>query len=377
MKKLLHAFTLSSLLSGLGSAELVIYEPFDYPTTGQENGDDSYFGDGDQSGALGLSGAWNSLVNNVEMEVRDLPMTFTDEGGNELPVAGLSIRRTDRSGYTTHSIAVDPAATSALTRDHSTMWMSFLYVDEGFSGPDSSVMLASEPLNLANNHSLATNGYGVGILIGESAPAASARVESGYYLDSITTNRLQSDLNPNDNENVVFLLAAKINWNPDGTPDEIFVFNITDLTTEPDESEAIISDVFDMPLTAQQSLDTLNIGETQVDGFDEIRFGTTFADVVGAGSVGAPLRVISLTAMGDGVWEIELSGTAEGTYQIEAAPNLDFESATLVEGLVAGAAGTVGGPNDTTLTLDEDGRGVVQLSLGEAPRRFLRALTTP
>ena len=99
--------------------------------------------------------------------------------------------------------------------------------------------------------------------------------------------------------------------------------------------------------------------------------------MVGAGTVGAPLRVISLARVGDGLWEIELSGTAEGTYQIQAAPDLDFESATVIEGLVAGSGGTVGGPNDTTLTLDEEGRGVVQVPLGEGSRNFLRVLSTP
>jgi hypothetical protein len=34
-------------------------------------------------------------------------------------------------------------------------------------------------------------------------------------------------------ENTTYLLAAKVNFKPDGTPDEFFVFNITDISTEP------------------------------------------------------------------------------------------------------------------------------------------------
>jgi len=238
-------------------------------------------GEGNQSGALALDGAWDTEVNNFEMEVRDEAMTFTDGGGNALPTAGLSIRRSARGGFSVNSISVNSSATAALTADNTTMWMSFLYEDEGFSGPDSSVMLASQPPALANNHTLSASGYGVGIVIGESAQAADSSVESAYYNDTTATALTQSDLNPNDFENQAFLLAAKINWKPDGTPDEIFVFNITDITTEPDELDALTSDTFDMPLAGQQSLTYLNIVETQIDAFDEIRFGTTFADVMG------------------------------------------------------------------------------------------------
>ena len=149
---------------------------------------------------------------------------------------------------------------------------------------------------LANDHSLGEAGYGVGILIGESGQQLSATVETGYYLNSTITTRVQSTINPNDTENVTFLLAAKINWKPDGTPDEIFIFNITDLTTEPLEEDAIASDTFDMLLTAQQSLDTLNIGETQIDAFDEIRFGDTFADVVQTNP--APELQLAITEIG-------------------------------------------------------------------------------
>ncbi len=266
------------------SSQPVIYEPFDYAPTGSTDGDGAYLGDGNQSGALGLDGMWSQQINNIEMEITNAGLTFTDGGGKVLPVAGKSILRSERTGTSVLSIAVNPTATTSLTADNTTMWMSFLYVDTGFSGPDSSVMLASQPLASSNDHSLNSAGYGVGILIGEDASAVNASVEAGYYLNTTTTTRVQSTLNLNDAEGTVFLLAAKVNWKPDGTPDEIFVFNVTDLASEPAEGEAIASNTFNMPLTAQQSLDTLNIGETQIDAFDEIRFGTSFGDVVGDGS---------------------------------------------------------------------------------------------
>ena len=98
--------------------------------------------------------------------------------------------------------------------------------------------------------------------------------------------------------------AASSSWfdtwaSPDDQLDEIFVFNITDLTTEPLESAALASDTFDMLLVNQQSLDVLNIGETQIDSYDEIRFATTFTEVVG-GTVPEPssLALLGLGGLG-------------------------------------------------------------------------------
>ena len=279
MHSILTTVVSTAILSGAVHAATLIYEPFDYAATGSTGNDGNYLGDGNQSGALGLQGAWTQTVNTIEMEVWSPGMTFTDGGGNVLPVSGNSARRSNRSGTSVLSSAVNSSAATTLTGDNTTMWMSFLYMDEGFSGPDSSVMLASQSIAGGANHALSSAGYGVGILVGE--PTQTTGVSAGYYLNTTAvTTTAPSTFNPNNSEGTVFLLAAKINWKPDGTPDELFVFNITDLTTEPLESSAIASTTFDMSLAAQQSLDTLNIGETQVDAFDEIRFGTSFASVV-------------------------------------------------------------------------------------------------
>ncbi|MDP0490234.1 MAG: hypothetical protein Q7Q71_04200 [Verrucomicrobiota bacterium JB023] len=298
------------------AAEIVIYEPFDYPSTGTD-GDEAYLGDGSQSGALGLDGAWSQVINNIEMEVLEGGMEFSDVHGNVLPVTGNSILRSARQGTAVMASSVSSEAISALTADGTTMWMSFLYVDTGFSGPDSSVTLASEPLADSNDHSLNAAGYGVGIVIGEPSGGVNATVDAAYYLDATAPTVSASTLNPNDSENEVFLFAAKINWNEDGTEDEIFVFNITDLSAEPAEEDAISSNTFDMLQADQAMLDTLNIGETQVDGFDEIRIGTTFADVIGGTLFAAPTLTLSISP----------SETTEGSYDFtwESKPNYLYD----------------------------------------------------
>ena len=81
----------------------------------------------------------------------------------------------------------------------------------------------------------------------------------------------------------MFLLALKVNWNPDGTFDEVFAFIIDDIMNEPSEEDAVISDVFDFDLETQRSLSVFNFSDTQVGYVDEIRVGTTFQSVMGQG----------------------------------------------------------------------------------------------
>lgn len=308
------------------NAELFIYEPFAYDSTGTD-GDGFYLGDGSQSGALGLDGSWSQVINNIEMEVLEGGLDFTDTEGNVLTVAGNSILRSSRSGTAVMASAVTADAISGLTGDNTTMWMSFLFVDNGYSGPDSSVTLASESLASSNNHSLATAGYGVGIVIGEPSGGVVATVDTGYYLNTTSPTVAHSDLYPNEMETTVLLLAAKINWKPDGTPDEIYVFNITDMSAEPDEADAIASDSFDMPLSAQLALDTLNIGETQVDGFDEIRFGTSFADVVPATLAGSSVPTLVITRNG-GNYDFSWNSSSGVQYDLLSSTDLDTAPST-------------------------------------------------
>lgn len=369
-------FVLLCPYSGSLFAQLQVYESFEYAGTGAVHGDGSFLGDGNQDGGVGFNGAWAQVANNNEMEIAEAGLAYTDSVGNVLEVAGSRIFRPDRVGISQASREVSVTAVSALTGDDTTMWMSFLFVDEGFSGPDSSVVLASTNLAAANNHTLSEVGDGVGIFIGENITTETLKaVEGGYFLNGTASTRSQDIVvNPNDNEGTVHLLVAKVNWKPDGTPDEMFVFNIENMSSEPSEDDAIASATFDMPLTAQQSLNTLCVGETQVDSFDEIRLGATFADV--APNAPAPGIELFITSQGDGIWEAELEGFSGESYSFFSASDLQFDSGALIEGLTTAGVGTVAGPNDSVLTVDENGEGVVLLTLTGEPQNFIRAVAT-
>jgi hypothetical protein len=293
----------STLIAGSASADLLIYEPFDYEATTELN-NDKWFGDGDQAGGLGL-GAWQQLSNGSttfvnEGDVADEGVEFTDSLGNVLPVGGFAYERRNRVGQVAVNSPIDPSATTALTADNSTMWMTFLFQDFGFSGPDFGIGLHSEKMIGNDNQDLDKAGHGVGFSI-VSTGGQDRNIGTAVYNNAANTT-LVSEATATFNgpeASEVFLLAMKVNWNPSGTPDEIFVFIIDDITTEPDEADALaMDDTFDFDLATQQSLDVLNFSDTQVGYVDEIRIGTTFGDVTNGAPPAAGLAITDITYIG-------------------------------------------------------------------------------
>jgi hypothetical protein len=299
-RKLITVVIASAALStGSSSAALLIYEPFAYADTGPIN-DNAYLGDGNQSGALGTTGTWSQLdgagngtggpqpLN--EIDVRAAGLTFTDGGSNVLPVTGGNITRDNRVGQNAAWISVTSSATTGLTADASTMWMTFLFQDKGFSGPDSFLGLTSQTVTATDAQNLSAAGFGVGIgvnSIGGPARAIGASVYNNATGQTFTPEGTATFDGPGSS--TVHLLAMKVNWNAFGTPDQLFVFDITDLTTEPAEGTAIASTTFDWTQSEQNSLTLLSIGDTQIENFDELRFATTFAEAVGVPEPSAAL----------------------------------------------------------------------------------------
>ncbi len=274
--------------TGSASATLLIYEPFDYAQTEAIN-NGAYLGDGNQSGALGL-GTWSQRDNpgNVppinEADVADGGLSFTDGGGNALPTAGNAWVRRNRVGQIATST---PVVANGLTADNSTIWMTFLYQDLGFSGPDFGIGLSSENMIGNDNQTLAAAGFGVGFGINSvGGPARS--ISALYYDNSADFTRVTETTSTFNGPNAsdIFLLAMKVEWNPDGTDDVISVYNVTDLTTEP--TSPLATATVDLSQAEQNSLDVFNISETQVAFVDEIRVATTFEDAVGATVIPEP-----------------------------------------------------------------------------------------
>jgi hypothetical protein len=270
-------------LNGSASATLLIYEPFDYASTaGVNNG--ASLGDGNQAGGTGL-GTWSQANTGTnEIDVADSGLTYTDGGGNVLPVAGNSMERAVRQGQAAVS---SPIVASGFTADNSTIWMTFLYQDRGFSGPDFGIGLHSENMIGNDNQTLAAAGFGVGF--GINATANPLRAISALYYDNSTEFTRVTELTESfsgQTASDILLFAMKVDWNPDGTDDVISVYNVTDLTAEP--TVPLATATVDFSQAEQDSLNVFNISETQVAFVDEVRVATTFQDAVGATAIPEP-----------------------------------------------------------------------------------------
>ncbi|MHC4324715.1 MAG: hypothetical protein ACYSUX_10620, partial [Planctomycetota bacterium] len=192
-----------------------------------------------------------------------------------LPVAGSALSRFGSAGRAAAHRTISAASQAALTSDNTTIWFSLL-----FSGSPANrgamFIFGTQPLNHTDLHTMAAPGSGFGFSIHNpsdgpiSAAAfdnsADVTIESGvsYIPDPLTA---------------VTLLVGKINWKPNGTPDEYFLFNVTDLTAEPAETEAIAS-ITDLDFD-QSAFDLIALCDGTNSVTDEIRFGTSFADVMG------------------------------------------------------------------------------------------------
>jgi len=369
-KSFVFAFAAVSLFGGSASADLFIYEPFEYDPTTEIN-ENGFFGDGNQAGGLGL-GQWSQVDNNGnstpgsppvnEGDVADEGVTFTDGLGNDLPVAGNAYERRNRVGQVAVSSPIDPSATTALTADNSTMWMSFLFQDFGFSGPDFGIGLHSEKMVGNDNQDLVAPGFGVGFSI-VSTGGQDRNIGTAVY-DNAANARLVPEATATFNgpaESEVFLLAMKVNWNESGTPDEIFVFIIDDINTEPAEGDALATDSFDFDLAAQRSLDFLNFSDTQVGYVDEIRVGTTFSDVTSGVSAGS----FNITAIdyspSDNMLTLTWDSTEGTPYAVRWSLDMSNWDADLDDG-VLGDAG-----DSTTRTFDLTAAG-----LADPQRVFFR-----
>ena len=219
-----------------------------------------------------------------------------------LPVTGNAMERAVRQGQAAVSSPVNPAATTGLTADNTTIWMTFLYRDRGFAGPDFGIGLHSEPMVGNDNQDLVAPGFGVSFGI-TSTGGQSRNIHTAVYNNAVNFTRI-SEETPTFNgpgRSDIFLLAMRVDWNPAGTSDEIRVFNITDITTEPALGDALASDTFDFTLAQQNSLDIFNISETQVADVDEVRIATTFAEAVGGGVIPEPSSALLIGLAGLGL----------------------------------------------------------------------------
>ncbi|UCG49786.1 MAG: hypothetical protein JSU94_08380 [Phycisphaerales bacterium] len=271
------AMAIAVLATASADARIVVEEQFIYePVEANIDG---------QNGGIGFDGPWVSSVSHGRIYwIRSPGLSFST-----LPVAGNALSRYGSAGRAQAHRLLSDASRVSLTGDNTTVWFSvlfqapsahryaaFLFGTYKFS-TQGSVMLGDGDED-RNPPYTPVDGQGFGFTL----TGADGTSDGGGTINALAFNNSSAPtvvagaFNPGTETS---LIVAKINWKPDGAPDELFLFNITDLASEPSEAAAIVS-ITNLVFN-QSAFNTVAMWDTNNAIFDEIRFGHTFADVTG------------------------------------------------------------------------------------------------
>ena len=276
-------------LTPSANARLVLEESFAYEIL-DPSGVDTQTPLDTLDGGTGFDGAWTATQSHGRLLRVGLlvfangdPLTFNDDrglhftdiNGNELPVAGAAVSRYGAAGRTQADRLLSAESQAALTQDNTTIWFSAL-AGGASNNTNSFFLFGTDPLIHTNIGQIAAPGQGFGFNISGpiNALAFNSTIDN-VQVEGTYTPTLQQGGNHYDTS----LLVGKINWKPNGTPDEFFLFNVTDMSQQPDEADAIAS-ISNLDFD-QSGFDTITYADGAWGVIDEIRFGTNFVNVMG------------------------------------------------------------------------------------------------
>jgi hypothetical protein len=258
------SMVLLTLIVSPAAASLVLYDSFDYPVGNL----------GGNSGGVGFGGAWVTEKDGGDNFRSESPgLTFST-----LPVAGNKAMRVNTGNRAIANRPISGAEQTTLTADNSTIWFSFLFREQG-NDDDFAFIFGNQthgfPASGGNDPKFNTAGdaFGFAVLSGTGL-AATKHVNS-------TTQTLGAG-KALSGGGTIHLIAGKINWKPNGTADELYLFDIPAgaLDTEPTEGTAFSSHTADFD---QATFSSISMWDRPANAavIDEIRFGTSFDAVMG------------------------------------------------------------------------------------------------
>jgi alpha-galactosidase len=246
--------TTQSRPGGAGGA--IVYEPFDDPEP---------LLSGNTSG-LGLSGPWSAAIYRFAVDPGSLTW-------GAIPTSGRQVRYLT-TGDAASSVALSPALGNAgLLANGATLWFSVLVntpADTG-SAPDTGFAIGSAPLGSANNLPIAAGEQAIGWTIKND------KLQSTTWNGG---NAARGATGPAIAPNTLKLIVGKITWGANSSANDTI-----NLYT-PDANLALGSSVVSSTAVLNQTnFDTLAVSlRTNTNtgfGFDEIRFGASYNDVIG------------------------------------------------------------------------------------------------
>ncbi|MHC4740665.1 MAG: LamG domain-containing protein [Planctomycetota bacterium] len=256
-------------LSATANAAIVIEEQFIYePVQANIDGMD---------GGTGFDGPWVSTISHGRIYWIHSPGLEFDT----LPVAGNALSRFGSAGRAEAHRPISAASQAALTRDNTTIWFGQLFAGTA-ANRNAMFIFSTESIKHTDNpYQLSAPGDGFGFTSANISAGVGSNGDGSInaiaFDNSVEATFVKGTYTPAP-LTATSLIVGKINWKPNGTPDELFLFNITDMSSEPAESEAFASITADLD---QSAFDTVAMYDGTNSITDEIRFGNTFGDAVG------------------------------------------------------------------------------------------------
>jgi len=289
------AMVILVLTATSANARLVVEEQFAYEILDPDGVDTQTPLDA-LDGGIGFDGAWTATQSHGRLLRVGLlifangePLTFnddrglhfTDVNGDELPVAGAAVSRYGAAGRTQADRLLSAESQTALTQDNTTIWFSAL-AGGSSNNTNSFFLFGTDPLIHTDIGQIAAPGQGFGFNIsGPINALAFNNTIDNMIVGGTYSPTIQEGANHYDTS----LIVGKIRWKPNGTPDEFFLFNVTDMSKQPDEADAIAS-ITNLDFD-QSAFDTVTCADGAWGVIDEIRFGNAFANVMGVVETGS------------------------------------------------------------------------------------------
>lgn len=254
-----------TFFGGAAEAATLVYEGFDYPNLGNSRGSDPITGLG---GGTGWGTTWTTESDGSGgLDVWEIVDGLTFTG---VETTGNATRRIGTGNRGIANRTLSPTSQAALTADNTTIWFSFLA--DGNSGSDFAFIFGDTP------H---TFGSGDPVLAAPGDAFGFAWIGNTMYgIEHVnSTTQALSDISTSAGTDVEFIVG-KINWNPVGVEDELFLFDVNDFSGgEPSEGSAFATHTADF---VQTDFNIVSLWDrpNSPTVFDELRFGDSYEDVL-------------------------------------------------------------------------------------------------
>jgi hypothetical protein len=311
-KPIVAALTLcvGVLVPGRSAGDLVLYEGFDYSA-----GDI----DGSQTGGTGFAtGGWTTSGSNNPYDVITPGLSFTG-----LATTGGAVKRPTAPGNAEMHRGISAKVQSELSADGTTVWFSLLTRSDDYAsrygngalvlGTDAFTDFGSLPNQMAG-------GEAIGFSYNARLDPSDVNIMSlhGLTIDDGTSTLSTDYILEPQKGTYLYLIAGRIDWAADGSDDVLALYNVIDPAEPLPEPFATMTADLD-----QSQFDTIAIGSQQISVFDEIRFGSSPADV-GLTGASPPSRIeVTIAPSGlPGSFDFEWDSKAGKLYELLSGTDL-------------------------------------------------------